>query len=613
MLTPLLLAAWGAATLYACGSDGSGQPQPTGDAGTDASADAPHVDSAPDDAAPDAQDAQVEPGCELTEATRYESASLNVVHHDGQSFVWWPDRAQGEAGADYRYRLYRSRTPIQTDADLGAAELVMTGILNHSGQLFGTAFRPPQRLDATQPMALVENGGEPLPPWSGLGVASTRESGCAYFAVLATDSSDQPVESIEPGVNATTAPIAEQRAPLAPIKVWDSADRGQYSNNTRITGTPELPLEVVLHASNAQGGGAGEYGDYYAYFTDHSLGYQDGLGGVFSVQETHSGPQHLMMRSRDTLIKPDGNGGQETRWFGYVAEPRWAAGARHAYPFTEARLLFSIEWAIQRYQVDRERVYGSGGSMGAWGTMTFSFRRPELFAAVYPDRPRFRQPRVLGLGDLTTSEDDTLPDGRRWIEVHDSVLFAESHPEDLPFLGWNCGRHDGFATWQEQVDMVRAMQQGRHGFAFAWNDGDHSSGGEPKSEVTRYYPKERFAKNLSYPAFSHSSIDDDPGAGDPAEGDLVGGINLGFSWTDPDEAATHWEIELQNELAQAPMTVDVTPRRAQRFRPAPNTEVRFTTSTGQSGTVRVDAQGLITIVGVRIEPGSATTLRLWVE
>jgi hypothetical protein len=563
---------------------------------------------------PDASDASTDawipgPICAETTSTRTSTPSgLAVVHHDGQSFVSWRDRAEGADGAAFRYRLYRSDTPITDDAALEHAELIARGILNHSGQLFGGAFLPAQRLDATRPMAIVAEGESPLPAWSGLWVANTSDNGCAYFAVLATDATDVPVESIEPGVNATTGPVAETVAPRAPIKVYDSNSRGIYSPQTRVTGTPNLPLVVFLHASMAGGGGAGDYGDYFLYFGDRTMGFRDGMPGVFSVEETHSGLQYLMMRNRDTIVSPSGSGGFETHWFGYLAEPEWG-GERLVYPFTDTRLDWMIRWVISRYAPNPERVVVTGGSMGAWGTMTYGFRRPELFAAVFPDRPRFRQTSLLSIAGTITPT-DPLPTGQTWTEHHDSIHFVRNHPGDLPFLGWNCGRQDGFATWAEQVEMVQALVEGHHGFAFAWNNGNHGDGGIPRAEIARWYPYDRFGRNESYPAFGNSSIDDDPGTGDPSEGDLVGGINLGFDWSVPIDEVNRWSADISNALATADMTVDVTPRRTQHFDPTPGTVMRWTDSLGGSGTVSVDANGLVTVPALRIRPGVPTTLTI---
>jgi len=307
----------------------------------------------------------------------------------------------------------------------------------------------------------------------------------------------------------------------------------------------------------------------------------------------------------------------ETYWFGYVAQPLWE-GERLAYPFTESRLDWTIRWVIAHYQADPKRVYVSGGSMGAWGTMSYAFRRPELFAAVYPNRPRFVQTYLkdinVGNTGRQVSDDLPLPSGEGWQEHLDAIRFVEGHPQNLPFVGWNIGRQDGYATWDEEVRMIHALTAGRHGFAFAWNNGDHSGGNAARAAIELWYPSSLFALDQSYPAFTHSSIDDDPGSGAPGEGDLEGGINLGFAWSMLDDSPSGWSVDLTNELTSGPMTVDVTPRRVQEFHPIAGSDVSYTVDVDgvrvDSGTATVDADGLVTVAGVALEPGKHTQLHL---
>jgi hypothetical protein len=250
--------------------------------------------------------------------------------------------------------------------------------------------------------------------------------------------------------------------------------------------------------------------------------------------------------------------------------------------------------------------------MGAWGSTTYAFRHPERFAAVYPDRPRIRQRGLPSLvGSPPAGKSVLMDDGRTdYFARMDMARFASDHSEDLPFYGWCCGRHDGFATWQEQVDMIKALTAARHGFAFAWNDGDHSSGSRAMAQIARYYSPDKFARDKSYPAFTHSSIDQNPGSGDPRNGDLEGGINLGFRWDELVDDEGKWSIRLANDLAKADMTVDVTPRRCQKFKPSPGSEVRWSTSSGAKGTVEVDRHGLVTIGKVTLSPGKDATLTI---
>ena len=81
--------------------------------------------------------------------------------------------AEGEAGAKFRYSLYRSDAPI-TAENLERATLCCHGVLNNSGRLFGTAFNMKDRIDSTKPYAILEEGGDALPPNSGLAVHTVQ-------------------------------------------------------------------------------------------------------------------------------------------------------------------------------------------------------------------------------------------------------------------------------------------------------------------------------------------------------------------------------------------------------------------------------------------------------
>jgi len=544
---------------------------------------------------------------------------VKAAHRNGQTFVTWKDAADGEAGQDFRYSIYRSDQPI-TQATLGDAELVLRGVFNNSAKLFGHAFWPKDRLDPKKPTCIIVEGGKPLPAWSGLAVRTVEKDGRSYYAVVATDLKGAALSKVVPGESATTEPVAEKVAPIQPIKLYDSNQRKSYVAQTRISGKKGLPLSVQLHASSGRGGTASGWGDYYLYFSRREWGYRDGLPGVFSVQErSHGKPdQRLIFDSREAIVTPSGTRAMETYWFGYVCVPQWAEHKEpRAYPFTERRTLWMIRWTIEKYGADPERVYCGGGSMGAWGTSTFALRHPELFAAVYPNRPRTRQRGRPGLVRIPRNQKVMMDDGKTdYFERMDMVKFVSEHHGDLPFLGWCCGRHDGFASFKEQIDMVKALTKAHHGFAFAWNDGNHSSGGRPMREVTKYYPWTKFARNKSYPAFGNSSIDGDLGTGEvekivngrkrrvleKGNGDLEGGINLGFDWADVVDEADKWSVALCNVLTEKEMTVDVTPRRCQMFGPKPGDKFKWTNSAGGTGEVAADRWGLVTVEKVKLVP-----------
>lgn len=542
---------------------------------------------------------------------------IHALHQHGQTFITWRDVAEGEQGAAYRYSVYRSEEPI-TAQNIARAELCYRGVLHNSAKLFGSAFASKDRLDPEKPYSVIKAGGEALAPWSGLAVVTVAKPRRSHYAVVATDLKHNPLSEVVAGESATTTALDEKPAEIQPIKLYDSRERkGPYVANTSLTGKTGLALHVTLHGSQSTGGGAGEYGDYYLYFGTPDMGYRDGLPGVFSVEEhrTKDG-NRLLLRVRDAIERPAGNGALETYWFGYSCIPQ---GAEHAeprfYPFTETRLLWTIAWVAGHYEVDPERITIGGNSSGAVGSMKVGFRHPELFAAVYPAVGRVRNVPAIALeGAATKAGALLMSDGKTgYFARADGPKFAASQREDLPFLGWACGRNDGYATWQEHIDMVQAMTAAHHGFAFAWNNGGHGEGGNAMRQIEKYYPASQFAKNRSYPAFGNSSIDDRMGNGDPRDGDLEGGINLGFRWRDVVDEPERWSIRIANELAKEAMTVDVTPRRCQHFKIAAGTTVQWTSSTGDSGSVLADEAGLVTVKRVRILPEADTELTLTVK
>jgi hypothetical protein len=106
------------------------------------------------------------------------------------------------------------------------------------------------------------------------------------------------------------------------------------------------------------------------------------------------------------------------------------------------------------------------------------------------------------------------------------------------------------------------------------------------------------------PAFSNCSLDNNPGNGDPADGDYYGQINGWLIWDDEQwtDKPDHWEmtVYLHQACPRDRCTVDVTPRHCRQFRPRPGQRCRWnnTTADGRrvgNGEVTADQWGLVTI------------------
>ncbi|KPL01407.1 MAG: hypothetical protein AMK75_05085, partial [Planctomycetes bacterium SM23_65] len=127
--------------------------------------------------------------------------------------------------------------------------------------------------------------------------------------------------------------------------------------------------------------------------------------------------------------------------------------------------------------------------------------------------------------------------------------------------------------------------------------------------------------DLSFPAFSNFSANDDPGTGkgdavggdrqlgdNTYDGDAEGGLNRFLRWNsstivdDPGRYAV--EIKMSSgghgHKGKGGRTVDVTLRRLQKFVVKPGMTFSYNTSAGQEGRARSDAEGVLTVPAVTV-------------
>jgi hypothetical protein len=182
----------------------------------------------------------------------------------------------------------------------------------------------------------------------------------------------------------------------------------------------------------------------------------------------------------------------------------------------------------------------------------------------------------------------------------------------------------GFKPWQE---FIGAMKETRRAFAAVWmSNGPGLARGVCRDMV----PQIKLHQSL--PAFSNCSLDTSPKADHPKGSyrpgrydddfqrfaDKEGGINLYQRW-DPDSiidepdtwAVTVWLAASNKQgefdaLADS-ATMDITPRRCQKFRPKPGERFKWTNETGgreiQSGQATADKWGLVTLKSVKVTKG----------
>jgi len=302
-------------------------------------------------------------------------------------------------------------------------------------------------------------------------------------------------------------------------------------------------------------------------------------------------------------------------------EAGWKEGVIR--PYTQQRLLAFLEWVATQWNVDRTRMFVAGGSMGGSGSAMLAIRYPEYFAwakskvgvHIPSMTPQFTNSyeKVFGRVEWGLSFEDGTP---VWDYFND-VWYLRQYPrKETPFLTVSNGKNDHNIGWPQAVEFYRALQETKRPHLFTWGQKGHNQ--KPvmpmfwrghREKQGRLMPLD-LQNNHTVPAFTHSSLDDDPGNGDPQNGDPTGQVNAHLYWLTENsvDETQRWEmtVGVGPKAPKNEAVVDVTPRRCQQFRLAPGETFTWTNTrlpdgtTVQSGTGTVDQWGLATIKDVTI-------------
>lgn len=338
-----------------------------------------------------------------------------------------------------------------------------------------------------------------------------------------------------------------------------------FSEDTGVPNTTEN--QTFLLSLHASGGATLTGGRQYRAEVADNLAYDiydewpfSTLRGVASM-----GNNVLILRPTDQCGLYPSSVKREGFWMGYTG-----MGSTEFRLFSESRVDALVRWAELNLPIHPTKRYIAGGSMGGWGTLTYGIRRSNKFAAIYPDRPRWRYSKYdeqkvtipnwpTGNVDYTlaTSPNIRTEDGGGLLINRLNIIdYVSDTNNKIPWVGWCVGVADGFTDFRDHQDAVVAMRAAGRAFAFAWNGGNHSTGSIP-SQIINSYPYGTFEIGKGYPLFTNHSADDDI-AIVPTVGDLtVKGINLGLSFRNVVETSTGWSCEVTSIFGAR--AVDVKP------------------------------------------------------
>ncbi|MBI9099277.1 MAG: hypothetical protein JEY91_12400 [Spirochaetaceae bacterium] len=555
--------------------------------------------------------------------------NIAVRHYAGQTFITWDeiypviDSDQISLGEfktvmesfpkDIQYNVYSDPNPIINLSDLEPIATVLSSSVWNDKYYGLTNNAPDQPLERF----IVEYGGEPLEPGTGLFVNNPESEGQAYYSVTAVIDGIEQVSLTTSNVSTGIMETTGQGKPV--LQKIENPDLFQYISNStlyyyvrweappncNIMGKPYNyivakpqnmtdPAPVGIHMHCWGGSMKGGYGWWYdaeegsillasnQYPYDWWTGYHENLF-------TENSPQ------------------TRTDWENGVVRP-----------YSQNRMYSFLKWLDEdiNWNIDLSRTFTAGSSMGGSGSLMFAIRNSDKVAWCHSwvgvhdpsNSPNFTSSYAQMYGPV--EYDVRFEDGTDvWDYFNDIWYLENNRDKDIGFLTFCNGKNDSAIGWEQAVDFYNALQETRQPHLFVWGQAGHS-----QRAVMPYTGEQRnmtldIRLDQTLPAFTNCSLDDNPGNGDPSDGDETGQINRYLYWETESiiDTALTWEmvVALTEEAPENTCTVNITPRRCQQFSPSSGTSVTWKAenlSSGiiQTGTAQVDTWGLITLDDVNV-------------
>lgn len=259
----------------------------------------------------------------------------------------------------------------------------------------------------------------------------------------------------------------------------------------------------------------------------------------------------------------------------------------------EKRLLDEIDWVVNKYQIDPNRVYLCGNSMGGSGTLGLGLANGNVFAAVKANVPA----GIWHAYDRLQLGEENAPTR----VVDPPVCFDYSSPVD---------------NWSEYHEVLfKGMEERKYSYVAYWGNFGHENNDEKVAkfnDLFRTFDWTSIRKDQAYPVFTNSSVDSEIPWPQRLPDSPAGQRGAFFRWENKTDSNDLFEIELRlatseelgSKMFEVPKTSisDVSIRRIQNFSVNPNDVLSWEYGE-KSGKVTADKDGLITIaelpVGVK--------------
>ena len=561
---------------------------------------------------------------------------ISVFHSHGQSFITFNEIANPLSSSkmtyktyfnlkkdykDIQYYLYRSSTPIKSVKHLTPVARVKA--FSGVNEYFYGKYTAKEFGNKPLIYYVIDPFQGPLGSGQGLFVFNPPARGSSYYAVTAAKGRKE-FNTLYLGKNATLKPVEESNGKGIPIlQRTKSPNEFDYIKNPKLF----FYTRWETHPNTSVDGKPYDYlvavppkGTYPSAVGIHLHGWGGNLMGGYAWWNNASHGSILLSTNQDPY----------DWWTGYK-EDYFTLKTQSPVirPYTTNRIFSFLSFMAEhpQWDIDLSRTFTAGLSMGGSGAIMMAIRHPNRIAwvrswvGVHVPRlsPQFRHSYENVWGKL--NKNLKFEDGTPVWEYYDDVKYLFQHPKrDIGFISFSNGKNDGGIGWEQAVRFYEVLQKNRHPHLFIWGQAGHGQRTYmPQNGSERLMPID-ITTTMSLPAFTHCSLDDNPGNGNPQDGNPSGQVNRWLYWETKDIKDTSWQWEMTMGLMkQAPAEecrVDVTPRRLQKFKPAPGTVIYWENRIHQGhtlvgkGRVKADKYGRVTLEGVLIgKSGNRISIR----
>tara|TARA_B100000902_G_scaffold9710_2_gene11996 strand:+ start:6690 stop:7994 length:1305 start_codon:yes stop_codon:yes gene_type:complete len=263
----------------------------------------------------------------------------------------------------------------------------------------------------------------------------------------------------------------------------------------------------------------------------------------------------------------------------------------------ERRVIDTIEWVIEKYKIDSNRVYLSGNSMGGSGALGIGLRHGNIFAAIKANVPAGIEhaDQRMAFSDDAAAKKLNLPDP--------PITLDYSGQND----GWSFG-HDRF---------VKAMNDRKYPLYFYWGSFGHANNHErilQVNDLINSFDWLSVKKNEAYPVFTNATSNDDLPWPNNLSDKKSGQVNAFFRWKLMSDKKNSFTVSLYLNSADdiktkfnlpKEATTDVTLRRLQKFEFKEGDFINW--NFGESkGKIRIGADQIITAPSLKITTAPQT-------